>query len=70
MTQYYIEFNLLKEKFSKFKEVEFIDTFPALNQYVHDKKNADKLPYLIFDGHLSKHGNKIVAKKIFNSLNN
>tara|TARA_Y100000389_G_scaffold169439_1_gene175722 strand:- start:30190 stop:31452 length:1263 start_codon:yes stop_codon:yes gene_type:complete len=70
MTQYYIEFNLLKEKFSKFKEVEFIDTFPALNQYVHDKKNADKLPYLIFDGHLSKHGNKIVAKKILNSLNN
>jgi hypothetical protein len=70
MTQYYIEFSLLKEKFSKFKEVEFVDTFPVINEYVHDKKNVNKLPYLIFDGHLSKYGNMVIAQKLFNSINN
>ena len=68
-TQYYLEYNLLKEKFSHFKEVEFIDTFPVLNKYLHKEKNEGKLPYLIFDGHFSKYGNMVIAQHISNIIN-
>ena len=68
-TQYYLEYNLLKEKFSQFKEVEFVDTFPVLNKYVHEEKNEHKLPYLIFDGHFSKYGNMVIAEYLSSIIN-
>ena len=65
-TQYYVELTLLREELSHFG-VTFVDTFPALLKHSSAKEKIS-LPYLIKDGHLSIHGNKIVAEALRSNL--
>tara|TARA_X000000950_G_scaffold289404_1_gene412943 strand:- start:9171 stop:10433 length:1263 start_codon:yes stop_codon:yes gene_type:complete len=64
--QYYVEMDYLKNEF-KNKNVFFIDPF---EEFKNSIDNDTQLPFFKNDGHMSIFGNKILANKILNVINN
>ena len=64
-SNYDLEKNLLVTSLSNFNYT-LISTKEVLIEYT--KKNPDKLPYLLVDGHLSSYGNEVIAEKISNII--
>jgi len=65
-SQFDIEKNIITDELKNFNII-IIDTLDVLKNFTKSA-SIENLPYLMFDGHLSKYGNKVIANEISNYL--